>query len=152
MKGLEPSAAGPPDRCSTKLSYIQISGRRRGIRTPIQAPKASVLPLHYVLYMVLGAGLGPAISKLSVWCLTNLATPTYISLTCIYIISNFFIKIKYTLRAASTITTSPPDPILMGPSPYPSSQSSTGTMERPTGIQYRIRTYINGFVGRYSIH
>ena len=27
--------------------------------------------------MVLGAGLGPAISKLSVWCLTNLATPTY---------------------------------------------------------------------------
>ena len=51
MKGLEPSATGPPDRCSTKLSYIQINGRRRGIRTPIQAPKASVLPLHYVLYI-----------------------------------------------------------------------------------------------------
>ena len=27
-------------------------GRRRGIRTPIQAPKASVLPLHYVLYII----------------------------------------------------------------------------------------------------
>ena len=29
-------------------SLIEV-GRRRGIRTPIQAPKASVLPLHYVL-------------------------------------------------------------------------------------------------------
>ena len=27
--------------------------------------------------LVLGVGLGPTISKLSVWCLTNLATPTY---------------------------------------------------------------------------
>ena len=26
-------------------------GRRRRIRTAIQAPKASVLPLHYVLYI-----------------------------------------------------------------------------------------------------
>ena len=26
------------------------NGRRCGIRTPIQAPKASVLPLHYILY------------------------------------------------------------------------------------------------------
>ena len=27
------------------------NGRRCGIRTPIQAPKASVLPLHYILYI-----------------------------------------------------------------------------------------------------
>ena len=30
---------------------LKVGGRRRGIRTPIQAPKASVLPLHYVLYI-----------------------------------------------------------------------------------------------------
>ena len=34
-----------------------------------------VSPLSWTL--VLGVGLGPTISKLSVWCLTNLATPTY---------------------------------------------------------------------------
>ena len=39
---------GPDDG---SVLYIRIYGRRRGIRTPIQAPKASVLPLHYVLYV-----------------------------------------------------------------------------------------------------
>ena len=51
-------------------------GRRCRTRTAIQGPKPSVLPLHHIL-LVRKTGLEPVISKLSVWCLTNLATPAY---------------------------------------------------------------------------
>ena len=43
--GLEPITSHLRNCCRC------LYGRRRGIRTPIQAPKASVLPLHYVLYI-----------------------------------------------------------------------------------------------------
>ena len=56
---------------TTEKESYYVGGRRRRIRTAIQAPKASVLPLHYVLYMVPGAGFGPATSALSARCTTT---------------------------------------------------------------------------------
>ena len=33
------------------MQYASLHGRRRRIRTAMPAPKAGVLPLHYVLYI-----------------------------------------------------------------------------------------------------
>ena len=38
-------------------------GRKRGSRTPTLAPKASVLPLHYVLYMAAVVGIEPTMRE-----------------------------------------------------------------------------------------
>ena len=44
---------------TTEKESYYVGGRRRRIRTAMPAPKAGVLPLHYVLYMVPGPGLEP---------------------------------------------------------------------------------------------
>lgn len=50
----------------SKLLLVSQNGRRCRTRTAIPAPKAGVLPLHYILYMVEPAGIEPA-SEIPTW-------------------------------------------------------------------------------------
>ena len=128
ISGFEPLTPALSARCSNLLSYIRICKAQFLFCKMLDSNQRPIVYQTIALPSEL-----ISLQKLSAVSALIVGTISDSSFACIYIITNFLKFVKLSLWATSTITTSPPDPILMGPSPYPSSQSSAGAMEHPTG-------------------